>query len=269
MRRLLPLLLVLALPGTLSAQHRLGTWLDWGTVEVLLYPSSDHGLQVSFWTTGQAGVQRGRGVAGGFEPESVFAWINAADRVIHPVARPSGPTVVLATPALRSASGDSIQMFRRAKGGRWEDRVIVALDERGNGADHFAIRARPAETTALIEGMLREAGLSGYDKDSVAASVARTDSLPMLQGRVDTPPALVEAGPQSYPDQSIRGRVLLEYFVREDGTVEASSIHAIIADDDRLVDPARTMVAASRFTSALLNGRPVGITVRQAVNFIP
>ncbi len=269
MRRLFLLLIALALPGTLSAQHRLGTRLDWGTVEVLLYPSTDRGLQVSFWTTGQAGVQRGRGLAGGFEPESVFAWINAADQVIHPVVRPSGPTVVLSTRVLRSASGDSIRIFRRAKKDHWEDRVILALDERGNGADRFAIRARPAEATALIEGMQREAGLSGYDKDSVAASVARTDSLPMLQGRVDTPPALVEVGPRSYPDRSISGKVFLEFFIREDGAVEPSSIHAIFADDDRLVDPARTMVAASRFTPALANGRPVGVTVRQAVNFIP
>jgi hypothetical protein len=269
MRRLLLLLLALSLPGMLSAQHRLGTRLDWGTVEVLLYPSSNRGVQVSFWTTGQAGVQRGRGVAGGFEPESVFAWINAADRVIHPVARPSGPAVVLATPALRSASGDSIRIFRRAKGDQWEDRVIVALDEKGSGAEHFAIRARPSETTDLIKGMQHEAGLSGYDRDSAAAGVALTDSLPMLQGRVDTPAALVEAGPPSYPDRSIRGRVLLEFVIREDGAPEPSSIHAITADDDRLVEPARTMVIASRFTPALVNGRPVRVTVRQGINFSP
>lgn len=269
MRQLFLVLLALSLPGTLSAQHRLGTRLDWGTVEVLLYPSSDRGLQVSFWTTGQAGVQRGRGVTGGFEPENVHAWVNAADQVIHPVARPSGPTVVLATPVLRSASGDSIRIFRRAKGDHWEDRIIVALDERRGGADHFAIRARPREITALIEGMQREAGLSGYDRDSVAASVARADSLPMLQGSVDTPPSLVRAGRPYYPDRSIKGRVLLEFILREDGTVEPSSIHAISADDDRLVDPARTMLMDSEYTPALVNGRRVGVIVRQAFNFIP
>lgn len=269
MRRLLLLLVFLACPTMLVAQKRIGTRLDWGTVEVLLYPSPDRGLQLSFWTTSQAGVQRGRGVTGGFEPESVYAWINAADKVIHPVAHPSGPTVVLATPVLRSASGDSIRMVRRAKGDHWEDRVIVALDEGSTGSDHFAIRARPGETAALIEGMQREAELSGYDKDSVAASVARNDSGAVFRGRVDTPATLLQAGPPSYPDRGVRGRVLLEYFVRVDGSVEPASIHAISADDDRLVEPARAMILGSRYTPAKADGRPVGVTVRQAINFTP
>ena len=269
MRRLTLLLIALALPAALSAQKRIGTRLDWGTVEVLLYPSPDRGVQISFWTTGEAGVHRGRGLAGGFEPESVYAWINAADRVIHPIARPSGPASILTTPVLRSACGDSIRIMRRAKGDHWEDRVIVALNQQGSGGDHFAIRARPAETTALLEGMQSEAGLSGYNPDSVAASVAQNDSLPAFRGRVDTPVTLVQAGPASYPDRTIRGRVFLEYFVRVDGSVEPASVHAIAADDDRLVDPARSMIIASRFTPAKIGGRPVGMTVRQSINYTP
>jgi hypothetical protein len=261
------LLLLLLAPTLLPAQDRIGTRLNWSTVEVLLYPSRSLGMQLSLATTRRGGPRPTRRLSGGFHPDSVFDWIDHAARILEPSAPPSGPDVVLLSPVLRSACGDSIRLMRRPNGGQWDRRIALLVDEAGTAGEHFDVLTGPPEIGALLAGLQREAGLSGYDADTVARALADRspgDSIP-----VDDIPAVLSPGPMRYPDRSKGGKIIFTFIVGADGVADTSSIRPIYSDHAVFVEWVKPLIAGTRFTPGRLRGQPVAVLVQQTVNYMP
>jgi hypothetical protein len=261
------LLLLLLAPTLLPAQDRIGTRLTWSTVEVLLYPSPSLGMQLSLVTNRRAAPQPTRSLSGGFHPDSVFDWINRAARILEPPAPPTGPDVMLLSPVLRSACGDSIRLMRRAKGDHWDRQVVLLLDEAGSAGEHFDVLTGPPEITALLAGMQRESGLSGYDADTVARFLAYRsagDSIP-----VDDVPRVLSPGPMRYPDRSIGGKIVFTFIVGADGVADTASIRPIYSDHAVFVEWVKPLIAGTRFAPGRLRGQPVAVLVQQTVNYMP
>lgn len=262
----LSFLAIVALPELGAAQDSFGSRLDWGTVVVNVYPDAFTGMHLTAGTTEHTRSIRHHGLSGGFEPESVFAWLNSAERVLAPIAPPSGPDVVLVTPALRSLAGDSVRLLRRPNGSGWDRRIAVLIDRPAPDSEHFDIMAREGEIRALFTALQREAGLSGYVADSAASATATAQEEFV---RATEAPTLVRAGRAIYPDRSLRGRVTLAFVIDSSGLVDRTTIRAIYGDHLRMIEWAKQMVGESRFTPARFQGRPVRITVQQSVNYSP
>ena len=262
----LSVLALVALPELGVAQDAFGSRLDWGTVVVNIYPDAFTGMHLSAGTIEHTRAMKHHGISGGFEPESVFAWLNIAERVLAPIAPPSGPDVILVTPALRSLAGDSVRLLRRPKGNGWDRRIAVLIDRPAPDSEHFDIMARAGEIRALFTALQREAGLSGYVRDSAASAMATAQEEWV---RATEAPTLVRAGRAIYPDRSLRGMVTLTFVIDSTGLVDRTTIRAIYGDHLKLIDWAKQMVGESRFTPACFRGQPVRITVQQSVHYSP
>lgn len=246
------------------ADDRIGSHYAWGTVDVLLRGSAWSGLEVTVYTTARTHFATAHTFLASFPPDSTIEWLNLANVVVHPSADPRGPDAELATPPLRAASGDSLWILRPAKGRHWEKRISVVFGPARADMVPFAILARPGEVDDLLHGMLREASVSGYVRDSALASPRQ---MVLTEEQADAPPVLLEAGPLDYPDHSITGSATVEFIVDETGVVVPSSIHTLFADHAQLGDWARTAVLTSRFRAARLRDRPVAVWVRQRINY--
>jgi len=244
---------------------RLGSWLDWGTVKVGLYPTAQFGMQLTVSTDVEALFRPMHGMSGGFDPDSVLDWLNYADRVVHPSAPPTSPDAALLTPVLRSWSGDSIRFLRRAKGRKWDPHMAVMVDIPGPHPDRFDLLVVPSQAVDLMAALQREAMVSGFNADSALA--VRTRAVPE---EADQPPVLIDRGPMSAMSVSgLRGRVVLRFIVDTNGHADPASVETLMADHMALAQQATAAVLGERFTPGKLQGRPVAVMVMQRINFSP
>ena len=239
---------------------------------VLLYPDATHGMQLSVRTvpgdrsTRNNAVQA-RGVGGGFDPDSVFTWINVAAKVMRPGTDPSGPEMVLLTPTLRSAGGDSIRLMRRPDGAHWARKTTILIDEAGPEGDHFDVLVEPRMVQQLLQGLQREAALSGFNADSVAAELADTTHLEFLAaGDV---PSLLRMGKAEYPDRTTRGMIIMHFVIDANGSPDLTTLRTIYADHPVFESWARQILAGTLYAPGRLRGQPVDVLVQQAINFTP
>lgn len=265
MRQLLICIAALLLPTQLLAQDGIGTRLDWGTVEVLIFPDPYTGMHLLASTTATSRDSKHHGISGGFEPESVFAWINNANRVLAPIDPPSGPDVVLLTPVLRSYAGDSLRLLRRPKGTGWDAKLVVLVDRPGPDSEHFDVLATEDNIRTLLVGLQQQAGLSGFDADS--ARVA-TDSVKLDVLEADAP-TLIHPGTMRYPDRRLEGRVTMVFVIDTSGRVDMNTARPIFADHAVMAEWAKALIAGSRFRPGRIHGQPVRVRVQQSINYSP
>ncbi|HEU4884305.1 MAG TPA: energy transducer TonB [Longimicrobium sp.] len=75
----------------------------------------------------------------------------------------------------------------------------------------------------------------------------------------------------SYPpgqrESGVRGSVVLNFRVREDGTIDPGSVSLLQASDPAFVTPATALVPRMRFAPARMNGRPLPAWIRHSVVF--
>ena len=272
--RKVAILAVVALVGAtrLNAQagDRIGTHIDWGNVSVDLYPTHARGLHVAVEAEAESrGPIVMHGMHGGFVPESVLAWLNSAAVIVTPPARPHDKTEALLTPVLVSSTGDSLRLMRRSKGTKWEKRVVVMVDGPQARRERFDIAVLPGEATSLLQGLQREALLSGYDADSVATGPDSTAGGVYEEANIDDAPRVLSIGPMHYPEPRRPGRVVIEFVIDELGHPDPASLHIVSADDLRFIESARQMILGTRFSPGRVHGVPVRVKVRQTINFAP
>jgi hypothetical protein len=268
------LLLVLAsvTPGALFAQERFGTFLDWGTVQITLTPTPHHGIRLALGSTAEARPTTAGGLRAGFDPEGIHRWLAEARAVTEPREGPQSPASALVTSPLVSLDGDSIRLLRSTRDREWAPRIRVLLDGSGRWGRRFDILALPREVEALMAALQREAGFSGWDVDSIQASVerrARAIADTALIAELDAPPSVRRTGRPYYPDRSVRGRVVLEFVVDTAGVVDTTSFRTIYSADLRLIEWGQVIIGRTEYRPAVLRGRPVNVLVVQAVNFNP
>ena len=261
MKRWMLSLAVLLVPAALSAQQdRTGTYLDWGTVGVAVYPDTEYGLQLHMAARRFDIGSLSHDAGGGYDPDSVYAWVNAAAQVLHPVGRPSSPDAVLMTPVLRSSCGDSLRLLRRAKGTKWGSDLVLAFDVARPREDHFGVQARGAEVSTLLDALIRQASLSAIRPDS--AAMADHEPPP------DTWPSVQELG-HSFDLRWHGGVVVVQYRVDSTGHAEMGTVHPVFSSSDDLTDATRALLRTTLFVPATRNGHPVAATIRQTINFGP
>lgn len=92
-----------------------------------------------------------------------------------------------------------------------------------------------------------------------------------LEAAVDEPPERISGPPLRYPEllrqANIQGRVVFEFVVAADGTVEKESVVVIMTSNGGFVVPAREVIQKSRFRPGRVRGVPVRVLVRQTVSF--
>lgn len=261
MKRWMVVLAALLAPQAVAAQQPLGgVFLDWGTVGVAIYPDTVDGLQLHMAASGFAIGSPTHDAGGGYDPDSVFAWVNAAAQVLHPARPPSNPDAVLATPILRSSCGDSLRLFRRAKGTKWGPDFILSFGVARPRQDHFGVKVKTTEANALIDALFRQASLSAIHPDSgmMEKQEAPPDLLPTVQRQ-----GTVFSGPWK------RGLVIVDFRIDSTGHPEMDTVLPVYTSSADMIDAAREMVRKTLFTPAMRGGHPVALTVRQAINFGP
>lgn len=249
-----------------QGDDRIGTRFTWGGVDVNIYPHPESGVHLAASTTSRTrGLARPHGFRAGFDPESVYTWLNAAPAVLAPTRPPSGPDAILVTPVLRSSDGDSLRLIRRAEGARWAGKVAVVMDERaGPGADHLDILAAPADVETFLRGMQREAGLSGFVPGRAAfdtAGVLTADT------KIDEVPRVVKVGDIVHPQHGRSGYVITEFVIDTSGHPDLESFVVIFADPGSFAPSARQLISGTIFRPGQIDGKPVAVLVRQAINF--
>lgn len=261
MKRWMIALTLFLLPGALSAQQdRTGTYLDWGTVGVAIYPDTEFGLQLRMAARRFDIGSLSHDAGGGYEPDSIYAWVNAAAQVLHPASRPSSPDAVLMTPVLRSTCGDSLRLLRRAKGNKWGSDLVLSFDVVRPRGDHFGVQAKGPEVSALLDALIHQASLSAIRPDT--AATADREPPP------DTWPSVRELG-REFGLRLHGGIVVVQYRVDSTGHAEMGTLHPVFSSSDDLTDATRMLLRKTLFFPATRNGHPVAATIRQTVNFGP
>lgn len=262
MKRMMVLVAALLSPGALSAQQDLGgTYIDWGTVGVAVYPDTVLGMQLIMTARRFDIGSLSHDARGGYDPDSVFAWVNAAARMLQPATAPSGPDAILVSPVLRSSCGDSLRLFRRAKGTKWRQDVILSLTVARPREDHFGVQAKVSEVRALLDELVRQASLSAMHPETGVAL--------QREPPPDSFPALLRGGAVFSSASWGGGVVVVEYRIDSTGHVDMDSIHPLFRSRPDLMDPTREWLHKILFTPAIRGGRPVPFTVRQVLNFGP
>lgn len=262
MKRMAIFMAALLFPAALSAQHELGgTYLDWGTVGVAVYPDTTRGMQLVMAARRFDIGSLRHDARGGYDPDSVYTWVNAAAGMLQPATAPSGPDAVLVSPVLCSNYGDSLRLFRRAKGTKWEPNVILSLTVTRPREDHFGVQAKVSEVRTLLDAMVRQASLSAMHPD-IGMGLQR-------EPPPDSFPRILHGGAVFGTATWGRGMVIVEYQIDTTGHVDMNSVHPVFSSRADLVDPARELVHKILFSPAMRDGRPVPFRVRQLLTFGP
>jgi TonB family protein len=102
-------------------------------------------------------------------------------------------------------------------------------------------------------------------------STARTLAAAPAHARVDRGPELATPLQPKYPAAlraaGLRGEVVIEYVVGEDGRVDTSSVRAVRFTHPDFVPPIRAALASARFIPAQRSGGAIAVRVRQRVAF--
>lgn len=256
----------LLVPQVLPAQTAAATFMDWGRVSSSVYSDPVMGVQLWIGTSLRASGADSRSASESFDPDSVDAWANSAAAVVDPAVPPRDPSRILATPPLRSLRRGSLQVFRRAAGATWEDRVIISI-EPSDASRPLNIAARPEEARQFLRALFSHAIGSRLapDWESVARAKARTNC---ASDSLLAPAALLSSGTQDYPAAApASGRTLIEFVIRADGSVDRGSIVALATTDPVFVAPSIALVAESQFRAATCRGVPMATVARQSVNY--
>ncbi len=121
-----------------------------------------------------------------------------------------------------------------------------------------ASKPKPQSLTpsALVARMLEQRTvLTAADVDSVA--------------RVDSTQLVLPVYPTSLYETAISGRVLAEFVVAADGTVDMQTFSAVTASNREFVESVRTALDQQRFRAAYRGGKPVYQVMQLPFDFLP
>ena len=92
-----------------------------------------------------------------------------------------------------------------------------------------------------------------------------------LEGAVEVRPARISGPFPRYPEMlrqaGIEGRVLLEFVIQLDGSVDSSSLNVLETTNRAFVGPARAVIEGSLYTPGEVDGKPVRVLVSQQIGF--
>ena len=120
-------LLLLLSPTLLAGQSPSGSRLIWGNVEMVVYPDTIADVGITAGTTEEFDAARFRGFGASFDPAQVPAWADGALGLVNARDLPPNGPPLRAAPALSNAGGDSLLLFRRRIGTRWESEVVIQM----------------------------------------------------------------------------------------------------------------------------------------------
>ncbi|MCH8256095.1 MAG: TonB family protein [Gemmatimonadetes bacterium] len=92
-----------------------------------------------------------------------------------------------------------------------------------------------------------------------------------LEGAVEVRPERLSGPFPRYPEMlrqaGIEGRVLLEFVIEQDGTVDSSSLSVLESTNRAFEGPARAVIEGSLYTPGEVDGGPVRVLVSQQIGF--
>ena len=92
-----------------------------------------------------------------------------------------------------------------------------------------------------------------------------------LEGEVEVRPERISGPFPRYPEMlrqaGIEGRVLLEFVIEQDGTVDSSSLHVLESTNRAFEGPARAVIEGSLYRPGEVDGEPVSVLVSQQIGF--
>ncbi|MCH8937078.1 MAG: TonB family protein [Gemmatimonadetes bacterium] len=92
-----------------------------------------------------------------------------------------------------------------------------------------------------------------------------------LEGAVEVRPERISGPFPRYPEMlrqaGIEGRVLLEFVIKQDGTVDSSSLSVLESTNRAFEGPARAVIEGSLYTPGEVDGGPVRVLVSQQIGF--
>ena len=92
-----------------------------------------------------------------------------------------------------------------------------------------------------------------------------------LEGAVEVRPSRLSGPFPRYPEMlrqaGIEGRVLLEFVIKQDGTVDSSSLNVLESTNRAFEGPARAVIEGSLYTPGEVDGGPVRVLVSQQIGF--
>ncbi|MCH7775982.1 MAG: TonB family protein [Gemmatimonadetes bacterium] len=92
-----------------------------------------------------------------------------------------------------------------------------------------------------------------------------------LEGAVEVRPERLSGPFPRYPEMlrqaGIEGRVLLEFVIKQDGTVDSSSLNVLESTNRAFEGPARAVIEGSLYTPGEVDGGPVRVLVSQQIGF--
>ena len=92
-----------------------------------------------------------------------------------------------------------------------------------------------------------------------------------LEGAVDVRPERLSGPFPRYPEMlrqaGIEGRVLLEFVIKQDGTVDSSSLSVLESTNRAFEGPARAVIEGSLYAPGEVDGGPVRVLVSQQIGF--
>ncbi len=240
------------------------TRLNWHTVNLLVIADRKDGLGLWIQTAMSNHQGKPRQYTATFEPDGLQNWLDLANRIVTTTTPPRDSATALIDRNIAAQDGSQMMLVRRRAGHKWEDDVILIMSDSG-GRNSWAIEAQLPEMAELVKTMFAAATRSHLEP---AASVIATAN-PL---DVDRAPRMLGSPKPEYPAALLAtgrpGEVWLQYIVGEDGTVNPSSIVALLSDDSAFARSAIAAVLGSRFQPALSANVPVPVLVHQRVVFV-
>jgi protein TonB len=123
---------------------------------------------------------------------------------------------------------------------------------------------RPTLDVAALSAAssVRDSGRPAASEPSAAVlGVSEVDVMPELRG--DFQPHY----PESLRAAGVSGRVVLEYVIDSEGTVDTASVRVVLSTQPGFSVAAREALSTAHFSPARRAGRPVAVRVRQTIRF--
>ncbi|HTO73126.1 MAG TPA: energy transducer TonB, partial [Gemmatimonadales bacterium] len=224
------------------------------------------GVKVRAMTSSIFYSGQSKSYAADFDPALVEAWVGQAGAVVSAQTPPASDKVRgLGTPALISAEGSEITLYRKRKHDGWDPQVLIifsSVDDKHS----WAIGAKPAEAQQFLQDLLVEEARSTLVLDSL-----NLGSRAICSMSVDEPPEMLSHPTLLYPpslrNTGAQSEVWLTYVVGTDGKAEPDSYEVMMFDDSRFVDEAIKVVSGAKFRPGMQSGQPVRTLVNQPVIF--
>ncbi len=188
-----------------------------------------------------------------FAPDSLLQWLNIADAFLRAPVQGNESDGTRWAPPLQVISNDGWLTFGRRikKHGLARERYARMADSTYS----WRFELSPQNVDSLLHLLLEAGAVSRLVK---VDSTAGPDALCEKPDR----PVIIERQP-ILKLRGVTGRVAMQFVVDSTGQAEMETFVAIFATNSSVEKAARAAIAKSRFSPAMLDGRPVRQLVQQ------